>query len=309
MNAFDFDARPVQITLFGRSDPGQKRQENQDNFLIADLSVPVADGGLLVHPDTPPATLDGKGRFMIGPKGALLLVADGMGGAAAGRVASGLAAEWIYRQLLAGWGADRRNTPDQFAFRLREAVERANQVIHDESLGNPEYRGMGTTATVAGILDGFLYVAQVGDSRAYLVRAGVATQLTRDQSYVQELVDAGQITEEEAEHSVHGNMILQALGTEPQVRVDLTYQEIRRGDYLVICSDGLSRLVRPEEIADSVRRLVDPGAMCDELIATANVRGGPDNITVLAARLDGPGLEEPGEADTVGRRVYDIAAP
>src|SRR5690606_25946804 len=189
VNPFGFDDRPVHIAVAGRSDPGQKRAENQDNFLVADLSRDALDGGLLLtrDPQAPPRRCD----LTLGPKGVLALVADGMGGAAAGAIASQMAVAWIYRALLTGWGADRNNAPQQFALRLREAVEETNTRIHAEAQANPEYRGMGTTATAAGLLDGFLYLAQVGDSRAYLVRRGGIAQLTRDQSFVQTLIDAG----------------------------------------------------------------------------------------------------------------------
>jgi protein phosphatase len=167
--------------------------------------------------------------------------------------------------------------------------------------------GMGSTATVAGLLDGFLYLAQVGDSRGYLVRSGVATQLTRDQSLVQQMLDTGAITAEAAEQSAHGNVILQALGVEPRVNVDLTYLEMRQGDFLLLCSDGLHRLVRPEEIAAAAGRLADPGAVCEELVELANERGGPDNITAVAALLGGSGLQEPRPTDTVEYTLYDFA--
>ena len=307
MNPFGFDDRPVYVAVAGRSDPGQKRAENQDNFLVADLSRDALDGGLLLtrDPQAPPRRCD----LTLGPKGVLALVADGMGGAAAGAIASQMAVAWIYRALLTGWGADRNNVPQQFALRLREAVEQTNARIHAEAQANPEYRGMGTTATAAGLLDGFVYLAQVGDSRAYLVRRGSITQLTRDQSFVQTLIDAGTLTEEEAERSAQGSMILQALGAKPSVRVDLTYQELRRGDVVLLCSDGLTRTVKRDELADAAARIDDPDALCAELIDLANQRGAPDNVTVVAARVDGPGLDEPMEGDAVGRDEYVLPEP
>ncbi len=307
MNLFGFDDRPVHIAVAGRSDPGRTRADNQDNFLVADLSRDALDGGLLLtrDPQAPPRRCD----LTLGPKGALALVADGMGGAAAGAIASEMAVAWIYRALLTGWGVDRNNAPQQFALRLREAVEATNTRIHAEAQANPEYHGMGTTATAAGLLDGFLYLAQVGDSRAYLVRRGGITQLTRDQSFVQTLVEAGTLTEEEAERSVQGNMILQALGAQPAVRVDLTYQELRRGDVVILCSDGLPRAVRKDELAEAATRIDDPDALCAELIDLANQRGGPDNVTVIAARVDGPGLDEPMDGDVVGRNEYVLEEP
>jgi protein phosphatase len=166
---------------------------------------------------------------------------------------------------------------------------------------------MGTTTTTAGVLDDQVYLAQVGDSRAYLIRAGQAMQLTKDQSLMQRLVDAGELTEEEAEKSERKNIILQALGPDVKVRVDLTHQEIRKGDTLVLCSDGLSGQVKKEEIATAVSGpSKDLAAACADLIALANERGGPDNITVVVARFSGDGLKDPKNGDQVGHRVYPL---
>jgi hypothetical protein len=176
-------------------------------------------------------------------------------------------------------------------------VERANERIHLYSKEHPDVRGMGTTVTVAGVLHGSLYLAQVGDSRGYLVRGGAATQLTKDQSLMQRLVDAGELTEEEAELSERRNIILQALGPDARIRVDLTWQDLRRGDTLVICSDGLSGQVKREEIGQLVRELPDLDALCSRLITMANERGGPDNITVVAVRFEGDGLPAPEKTD------------
>src|SRR5690606_25070852 len=139
-----------------------------------------------------------------------------------------------------------------FARALREAAEEANRRIHLCATEHPEYRGMGTTATIAGLLGDTLYLAQVGDSRAYLVRNGRALQITKDQSLLQRLVEAGELTAEEAERSARRNIILQALGPEASVVIDLTHQQVRRGDVLILCSDGLSGLVKAEEIEQMV---------------------------------------------------------
>ena len=146
----------------------------------------------------------------------------------------------------------------------------------------------------------------MGDSRAYLGRDGQAAQLTKDQSLMQRLVDAGELTEEEAEKSERRNIILQALGPDPRVRVDLTHQEIRRGDAVLLCSDGLSGLVKKEEIARVVTETADLPAACTTLIDLANERGGPDNITVIIARFDGDGLPDPTGEETVGHEVYPL---
>ena len=165
---------------------------------------------------------------------------------------------------------------------------------------------MGTTVTAAGIFASDLYLAQIGDSRAYLVRGNEAIQLTKDQSLMQRLVDAGELTEDEAEQSERRNIILQALGPDPRVKVDLTRQTLRRGDTLIICSDGLSGLVRREELPAMVARNPELADLCSALIDLANERGGPDNITVVAAHFEGQGLPEPSEAEDVGYAVYHL---
>jgi protein phosphatase len=150
---------------------------------------------------------------------------------------------------------------------------------------------MGTTVTAAALMDEFLFFAQVGDSRGYLLRQGQLVQLTRDQSLVNQLIEAGQLTEEEAETFEHNNIILQALGTADTVQVDLTYCELRRGDLLLLCSDGLSGMVRFDEIREVLRNTTEPIDACKLLTERANQAGGHDNITVIVVQFDGEGLK------------------
>lgn len=298
MSIFGSKQAPIRISVFGKTDLGQTRDHNEDTFLVADLTARDAS----LQPEVRDHAL--------GERGSLLMVADGMGGAAAGEVASAMATDTIFKHLVETWCDDDESTPQQFAFRIREAVERANSNIHQYAREHPDLRGMGTTTTAVGILDDHLYLSQVGDSRAYLVRNGQAIQLTKDQSLMQRLVDAGELTEEEAEKSERRNIILQALGPEAKVKVDLTHQELRQGDAIVLCSDGLSGQVKREEIAEKVsqtdRSLID---ICSELIDMANERGGPDNITVLVARVGGDGLKDPGDGEQVGHQVYPLLDP
>ena len=288
--------KAVRIEVFGKTDLGRTRDHNEDRFLVADLTRKAAN----LQPDVRQHT--------IGPRGTLLVVADGMGGAAAGEVASEMAADTIYGHLVKTWNAEEEITPQRFAYRLKEAVEVANASIHAHAKAHPEVRGMGTTTTAAGILNDHLYLTQVGDSRAYLIRGGQAHQITKDQSLMQRLVEAGELTEEEAAQSERRNIILQALGPDPKVKVDLTHQEVRRGDVLVLCSDGLSGQVKKEEIAKAVTESPDLSAACEKLIALANERGGPDNITVVIARFDGDGLRFSGSGtqEDVGHQVYPL---
>jgi protein phosphatase len=132
----------------------------------------------------------------------------------------------------------------------------------------------------------------------------VAIQLTKDQSLMQKLIEAGELTEEEAALSERRNIILQALGPEPTVKLDLTHQRVRRGDVLILCSDGLSGLVRPDEIARVVEEELDLTSACDRLVSIANDLGGPDNITVVAAKFEGVGLEPASASDVVGHRAF-----
>ena len=201
-------------------------------------------------------------------------------------VASAMATDIVLTELDLRWRKAGDAMPETFARALKAATETANARIHTYATEHPENRGMGTTATVAGILGDTLYLAQVGDSRGYLVRAGKARQITKDQSLMQKLVEAGELTEEEAEVSERKNIILQALGPEPQVKVDLTSQQVRNGDTLILCSDGMSGQMRADDIARIVGEDPDLVATCRKLIDLANENGGPDNITVIAARFE-----------------------
>jgi serine/threonine protein phosphatase PrpC len=286
----------VRVSVFGKTDLGRTRDHNEDTFLVADLSA----GNASLQPAVR--------SHQVGTRGSLFMVADGMGGAAAGELASAMAADLIYRHMSTAWAGDPTATAERFAYRLREAVERANERIYSYAREHPEVRGMGTTVTAVGVFGSDLYLTQIGDSRAYLVRGREAIQLTKDQSLMQRLVEAGELTETEAEQSERRNIILQALGPDPRVKVDLTQQSIRRGDTLIVCSDGLSGLVRREEFAQLARDHTDLPALCSALIDLANARGGPDNITVVTAHFEGDGLPEADGADGVGYRSYEIPA-
>ena len=279
--------------VFAHSDVGRTREHNEDAFVVADLTR-----GEPLH-------FDHVRTERAGERGTLFMVADGMGGAAAGEIASEMAVEVVLQQLRRRWRDGTTVEPVAFVGTLKAATEVANATIHHYAGDHPELRGMGTTATIAGLLGDTLYLAQVGDSRAYLVREGVAIQITKDQSLMQKLIEAGEITVEEAELSDRRNIILQALGPEPLVKIDLTHQRVRRDDVLVLCSDGLSGLVRPEQIARAVTEEANPELAAERLVDLANSSGGPDNITVVIARFDGTGLESAAPVDEVGHRVFD----
>jgi protein phosphatase len=285
---------PLKVEVFGRTDVGKTRDHNEDSFMVADLTRHVAS----LQPD--------MREHEVGQRGSLFVVADGMGGAAAGEIASDLAVDSIYAHMVSEWGNDAEVTEQRFAFRLKEAVEFANGRIHEYAKAHPEHRGMGTTTTAAGIFECALYMVQIGDSRGYLIRAGKITQITKDQSLMQRLVDAGELTEEEAAVSERRNIILQALGPDPHVKVDLTRQELRKGDMLVMCSDGLSGLVQREDMLQIVLANRELVAVCKALIDLANERGGPDNITCIVARFGGDGLPDADGSEPVGHQVYPL---
>jgi protein phosphatase len=275
----------IVVNVFGRTDVGRTREHNEDSFVVADLS-------------TGNATLQPEVRVHnAGPRGSLFMVADGMGGAAAGEIASAMATEVVLEEMQRMWveGVDR--SPGAFARALKHAAKAANTRINSYAVAHPENRGMGTTATIAGLLQDTIYVAQIGDSRGYIVRDGIGIQITKDQSLMQKLVEAGELTEEEAEHSERRNIILQALGPEASIKVDLTHQPLRRGDTLVLCSDGLSTQISRDTIAEIIESEKDLTQACRKLIDAANAKGGPDNITVIVARFEGDGLSEPDDRD------------
>lgn len=285
---------PVVVRVFACTDVGRTREHNEDSFLVADLATPT------------PITFSAEQIHTPSDRGELFMVADGMGGAAAGEIASSMAVDVVLQELQARWTGAAAADPPAFVQALIAATAAANERIHRYATEHAEFRGMGTTATVAGVLHDTLYIAQVGDSRAYIVRHGEAQQLTKDQSLMQRLIEAGEITAEEAEVSERRNIILQALGPESTIKVDVTHQLLRRGDTVVLCSDGLSGLVRQSEIAQAVVEEPDLRALCTRLIDSANAKGGPDNITVVAARFDGPGLADAATGDALGHQVFPV---
>jgi protein phosphatase len=284
----------VVVHVVAQTDVGRTREHNEDAFAVADLSI-----------DATPTEVDAF-THPAGPRGTLFMVADGMGGAAAGEIASAMAVEIVIGEMRSNWLVSESTDPDTFVRTIKQATKSANEHINSFAASHPEYRGMGTTATVAGFLGGTLYLAQVGDSRAYLVRHGSAQQITKDQSLMQKLIEAGELTEEEAAQSERRNIILQALGPEPSIKVDLTHQNVRRGDTLVLCSDGLSGQVTKDEIGVIVTESPSVEDACKRLIDRANESGGPDNITVIVARFDGPGLQTSVTDDEVGHRVFQL---
>jgi serine/threonine protein phosphatase PrpC len=254
------------ILVSALTDIGLLRARNEDSFAVADLTT----GDVTFAADFTP--------HRIGDRGALLVVADGMGGAAAGKLASEMAVDAL-REALIDDSANRTLNA-----RLANATEVANRHIYEFASQNPELKGMGTTLTAILVQNNSACISQVGDSRAYLIRDEKIHQLTKDQTLVQKLIDDGRITPEQAlNYSRH--IILQAVGTEPTVDYALAAVALYHNDYLLLCSDGLSTHITSEEMLNAVQDSATLPEACNLLVDLANQRGGDDNITVVIARL------------------------
>ena len=276
------------VELHAKSDVGRVRRGNEDNFLVLELSKQQTWTGTDCN-DAP----KNLGSFELGDKGLVLVVSDGMGGALAGDVASRMAVDSV-RDMIMGNNSDEgcdQETP--LVDCLKNATVHANREIHHKSQEDSRCAGMGATFTGAAVRGDLLDLVQVGDSRGYLIRKDQIRLATKDQSLVQQLVDVGQISEAEAETHMFRNVILQALGAQGDVTPVTGRIRLRRGDLLLLCSDGLSGKLRAEDIQNIVADNQDLAKACDELIAEANNRGGEDNITVILARFSGKELEEP----------------
>jgi PPM family protein phosphatase len=215
----------IQVSVFARTDTGLRRAGNEDAFMIADLTT----GNLGLGPDMT--------SHKIGARGSLMVVSDGMGGAAAGEIASEMAVKTIRESLMQAAA-----NPDICA-RLQSATEKANQQIWNFARQNLQFKGMGATLTAVLIQQASAFIAQVGDSRAYLIRGNRIKQLTKDQSLVQALIDSGAVAPDQTD-SIPQNVITQALGTSPTVDVAISSVELSQGDTLIVCSDGLSNKIR-----------------------------------------------------------------
>ena len=277
----------MNVELYAKSDVGRVRRGNEDNFLVLNLSNEQtwtgSDGS-----SAPAEPL----RFNLGEKGLVLVVSDGMGGALAGDVASRMAVESV-REMLMGNDSEEPCDPETpLVDCLKNATVYANLAIHLRSQEDSRCAGMGATFTGAAVKGDNLDLVQVGDSRAYIIRKNQIRLATKDQSLVQQLVDVGQISESEAETHMFRNVILQALGAQSEVTPVTGRIRLRRGDVLLLCSDGLSGKLRSEDIQNILTSQNDLSVACSELIAEANNRGGEDNITVVLARFNGDDLEE-----------------
>jgi PPM family protein phosphatase len=262
------------LTVCGATDVGAHRENNQDTFVIADL----ASG----ETSRPCICTD----VSVSRPGLLLVVCDGMGGPPAGDVAARVAASTIKEEVKEA-GAAVMSAPGPT---LESALAGANRAILHEAHDHPHERGMGTTCTAAVVSPDRLSVAQVGDSRAYLLRDGRLELLTRDQTMASQLVDRGLLTPEQVATFPYKHVLIQALGSERNVRPVITDIAVRAGDRVLLCSDGLHGPVDDAAIAAILKVSGDPAAAARALIAAALAAGGPDNVTVVVADC-GPLLE------------------
>jgi serine/threonine protein phosphatase PrpC len=251
----------VRIVSGGQSDVGQQRANNEDCYR------------------------------MVQPLN-LFIVSDGMGGEAHGEIASAMAVETVVTtcmgeetgtvaasaEMQPGWSDKTRL--------LLSAAQLANKKIYESAEANPQQQGMGATLTAAWINKEILSVVHVGDSRIYLLRSGVLQQLTSDHSLVAEQVRRGILTAAEAEHSELQSVLLRALGTQPEIEVDAEEHTLFPGDILLLCSDGLTRMVAEQKIAATLQSESDPGRAAEKLVAQANENGGADNVTVVVVHME-----------------------
>lgn len=248
------------VIMTGLTDPGRLRDANEDSIAL--------------RPDL-----------------GLAVLADGMGGHQAGEVASSMAVDLVLnhvQEVLTRSAATTGVSPDA-AQAIGDAIKFANGAIYDAAHSRPDYHGMGSTIVVAVFDGGHMWVGHVGDSRLYRFRAGRLEQLTQDHSVVQELVNRGLFTLEEARQTVAKNLVTRALGVDPEIAPDIGQETFQSDDIYLLCSDGLNEVVPDNEIAtmlSDAEPVLD--AVARRLVDLANERGGPDNISVILARIGKP---------------------
>jgi serine/threonine protein phosphatase PrpC len=258
----------TRLTVAALSDVGRVRDQNEDAFLVADVLAGT------------PKFDEGVARFDVGARGALLAVSDGMGGHKAGEVASAMTLAALQRALV-----ERVSQPDADA-RLTGATRTANVEVY-EAGRRPSLENMGATLTAVLVEGARAHIAQVGDSRAYVIRNGQILRLTRDQSFAEEAVRAGAMDAADVAESPLRNLLLQAVGQTLDIHVAVSVLDLRSRDCLLLCSDGLTNKLSEDELRSTVIGAPSLGAACAALIARANQRGGEDNITAVLVGVNG----------------------
>ncbi len=285
------------VEIYATSHIGRVRKGNEDNYLLLHL----ANEKSWTSAQSADEFIIESQKFEIDEQGVVLAVSDGMGGALAGEVASKMAVETVSERLV-HTDPEKTLSPNEFdeslIDKLYDATISANYIIHQQGRTDPQFQGMGATFTGVGITREAVYLIQVGDSRAYLIRNARIYQITKDQSLVQQLIDANQISPEEAETHALKNVILQALGAQNEIYPVPARLYPQRDDILLLCSDGLSNKVGSADMQRIILDNLDSlDKACAQLIKEANERGGEDNITLILARLSGSDLPEPTEEE------------
>lgn len=239
------------MKIVAKTDKGKVRDNNQDAYAVGELPGDVA----------------------------WAVVCDGMGGAAGGNIASALAVKVISDKITASYNEKMRDSSIKNL--LDSAITAANIEVYDMAYTRPELKGMGTTVVCAILRNDVVYIAHAGDSRAYVVDDAGVSQITVDHSLVQDLVNRGEITAEQAEHHPNKNLITRALGVDKRIEIDFTEVDFCNGETLLLCTDGLTNYVTPTEIFEEIKD-GQYYAFADRLVKKANNNGGGDNITVVA---------------------------
>ncbi len=279
----------ARMESFGLTDIGRQREINEDQFLIADLtkSAAIRQSSMSLDETTtrrPPK--NGKSA------GQLLVVADGMGGHAAGEIASAIVTKTLTQAILEATVDEipLHDLPEeQLIEQLQEALQRCQAAIIAESKAVPERRGMGTTLTMAFVVGMRVYVIHVGDSRCYLLRKSELEQVTTDHTIAQQLVESGKLAPEEARDSHWSHLLVNALGgSEDILAPEIHWADLEPGDTLLLCTDGLTQHLTDEEILEILDDEKTIEKACRRLVESANAGGGSDNITAVLARFDAP---------------------
>jgi len=287
------DPKAIQVSWFGMSDVGRVRKNNEDNFVVCNLTTGEVGLSSTILDHT------------VGPFGSLFMVADGMGGEASGEVASQLAVATVPKRLYDNLKSLGAVSEANFVILLREAIEYANQIIFQKAQGNPAYRGMGTTTTAAALFGQFLFVGQVGDSRAYLIRNHQITQLTRDQTFLNYLRDIGAEMPADPEKDSRKSILTQAVGSSETLDVKVSYTKVHQGDRILVCSDGLYNMVPGADLLEVAGRASTLADNCKALIEKANANGGTDNITMILSDCSGQGLPPTDAAASVECKEFN----
>ena len=283
----------ARVELFARTDVGCTRERNEDAFISAHLGL--RERGL-----------SERVRLQdLAAASALIGVCDGMGGAAAGDLAAQMASEQLLGTMQ---NAAPYNGQQALDGALLTAVQNANRAIAEHARQHPDKAGMGSTMTALYVGGGAVTIGHLGDSRAYLRRGRVLQQLTTDHSVVGQMLATGQLTPEQARSYEHRNVLLQALGVQPTCTPEIVHVQVRSGDTILLCTDGLDGHLTDPQILDVMLRQEDPVRCCRALTEAACRAGGHDNVTVAVLRFVGEGLAlpRPGEAIGVDRQTYQV---